>query len=893
LLAGPVASKLYRMGHRRRTLKLYLILTLVALVVWGMVYAYDQGLNRRARAFVIDALEKQGVRTKIGRLTIDPFYGLTARDVHFYSMTSGNRKLASFSKLELNIDLARLMDRKTFIGTIRLNDAELELPVNPDDPASELVQLHGVNARVHVDQDKVTIAQAQANVAGLDVNVRGTLELPPKRVLTPSEAAEAKKERMRQWEEMKKRRGALQQVVQFLDRLKSAGEQRPKLNLEINGPLRDFRKVDVALDLKSGPFLLDEFKGDRLELVGELRDSVIRLKKLELGDRVGAFKAEALWNPWEDSKIAFAVDSSMDLPALTQTLASFPLLREMVFYSPPKISVSGDYFPDKPWTENDWPLEVVGSIDCEREISSRGVIFDGFHADIGLKQGDFFLRNVALKHRSGSATGKFLRTKAGGVRYHVKWGMELKNVLPFLPDMEGQDWFNDFAFSERSFVDIEVLGAGVELSPASWSGSAHVDLRDFSHRDVYFKSVSAEATVAEGNVICRNVLVQRPEGEVKAAMVNIFPSDHRMEIIDAHTSVFPAPIMRCINTNLEPGMKPYTFSKPPKAIFNGTFFFNDSNKSFFAIDAQINDPIELNFTGVPYQVQRAKAKITQKQNILTVAADALTEKGLQHPPVVQMLEAAPVSFAGDFRVSRLGSPVNRWKLEIPRGPQVNVTLGGKTLPVKQVQGTVAMDLGSMDITGVGNLVGGSVNAELHWDKVSSGMFKGEVLAARLGYGELNTLLNPAAKPANGYLTTAFRFTGGSELETLNGTGELLLEDNDIFSVPLLGPLSGLLSAVLPLEKVIYSTARRAACTIQVNQGTLKTTDFKAQTPAFELNLHGDVHLPENQVDLTARMNVRGIPGILLFPVSKIMEYEARGTLQEPGWAPKILPNRSR
>lgn len=321
---------------------------------------------------------------------------------------------------------------------------------------------------------------------------------------------------------------------------------------------------------------------------------------------------------------------------------------------------------------------------------------------------------------------------------------------------------------------------------------------------------------------------------------------------------------------------------------------NDSPRSHFTVEADINDPVTLNFTAVPYKVSRAKAQLSQKQNVLSVAAQATTERGVQQPPVVEIVNQANVTFQGDFRVGRPVSPVvNRWRLDIPPGPDALVTLGGKTILVKGVQGTVAMNQGTLDITALGTVAGGSVNTELHWDKISQPLFSGEVLLAQASFNELSQILNPSSMPTQGKITTAFRFTNSNSLETLNGSGQLLLEENDVFSVPLLGPLSGFVSAIFPLSKVIYSRARDASGDFTVTNGIVETKAFKAKTPAFELTVSGLINLPQDRLGLTARMNLRGIPGILFFPVSKIMEYEAGGTLTEPGWTPKILPNLGR
>jgi hypothetical protein len=43
----------------------------------------------------------------------------------------------------------------------------------------------------------------------------------------------------------------------------------------------------------------------------------------------------------------------------------------------------------------------------------------------------------------------------------------------------------------------------------------------------------------------------------------------------------------------------------------------------------------------------------------------------------------------------------------------------------------------------------------------------------------------------------------------------------------------------------------------------------------------------------ARVNARSLPGIVLFPVSKLFEYAADGKLSKPVWKPRILTRRER
>jgi hypothetical protein len=69
--------------------------------------------------------------------------------------------------------------------------------------------------------------------------------------------------------------------------------------------------------------------------------------------------------------------------------------------------------------------------------------------------------------------------------------------------------------------------------------------------------------------------------------------------------------------------------------------------------------------------------------------------------------------------------------------------------------------------------------------------------------------------------------------------------------------------------------------------------FEAATRTFRLTADGSVDAVRDSVDIDARINLRGAPGMLLYPVSKLLEYHAGGTISDPGWRPKIMPKLRR
>jgi hypothetical protein len=53
--------------------------------------------------------------------------------------------------------------------------------------------------------------------------------------------------------------------------------------------------------------------------------------------------------------------------------------------------------------------------------------------------------------------------------------------------------------------------------------------------------------------------------------------------------------------------------------------------------------------------------------------------------------------------------------------------------------------------------------------------------------------------------------------------------------------------------------------------------------------NGRIHYLEDKMEMNIRLNAQGLPGVVLFPVSKIFEYESVGSAKHPKWRPKLLP----
>jgi hypothetical protein len=136
----------------------------------------------------------------------------------------------------------------------------------------------------------------------------------------------------------------------------------------------------------------------------------------------------------------------------------------------------------------------------------------------------------------------------------------------------------------------------------------------------------------------------------------------------------------------------------------------------------------------------------------------------------------------------------------------------------------------------------------------------------------------------GRLSGRFDWKGlGSDARSLAGNGSARVTDGDIFAIPVFGPLSGLLSAIIPGAG--YSLAHKANASFTVDEGVIHTDDFKVSGKLFGMVGKGDIRFLEDKLDFDIRIDAGG-PGVLLTPMYKLFEYKGEGSISKPTWRPK-------
>ena len=215
----------------------------------------------------------------------------------------------------------------------------------------------------------------------------------------------------------------------------------------------------------------------------------------------------------------------------------------------------------------------------------------------------------------------------------------------------------------------------------------------------------------------------------------------------------------------------------------------------------------------------------------------------------------------------------------------------KTLPFQSIAGQVVFTEERLWLNDVrSEIFNGQAHGSLN---LALGKGSAHEYAATLDFKDLDfarlTKLYFDFDTSKGQLTGDYHFTGkGTDERTLHGGGALNVEHGNVFSIPFLGPLSPIFSAVLP--GLGFDEAHQASVSFVTDKGKIFTGDMDVKGVGFSLFGTGWLGYADDTMNFRVRLNTRGLPGAVLRPMSDLFEYASTGPLSKPVWRPRMLSN---
>ena len=264
---------------------------------------------------------------------------------------------------------------------------------------------------------------------------------------------------------------------------------------------------------------------------------------------------------------------------------------------------------------------------------------------------------------------------------------------------------------------------------------------------------------------------------------------------------------------------------------------------------------------------------------LPQVADHLEQYRFHQPP---KLEAE-----GVIGLFKRGSPKTDFRVKGSTPGEVSYKFADTDLRLSDLATEVRVLPGHTEVNDLSfSLYEGPVRGKFDVRYDGDDVVKGELDWTRLSLPEISKDCG-FDKVAKGFVT------GRIELEQrgkgpagLDAEGLVALEEGELFSVPIFGPLSPVLSAVLANRKAGFQEAKEAFCTFKVKDGVLRTNDFETATPSLVFTGDAVADLNRKTLDMTLRMNARGLLGVITLPLKPfygLFQFRGAGPLREPKW----------
>lgn len=490
------------------------------------------------------------------------------------------------------------------------------------------------------------------------------------------------------------------------------------------------------------------------------------------------------------------------------------------------------------------------------------------------------------------------------------------SVLPtlLLSHKKASDWIcRDPIHIEGNFSANWLSGKSV------LGGIARFNTGHFGYRGVICDSLSAGIALREGKFLVRDLHASGEPGIIDLDLM-LAPGDNRVRL---KAALFPAKFTPMTGGKTREAFEAMDFKDPLQISFEGGTPVLDP------LQLQGNGSLELGKAAMrgawidrlSSKFRAANGAVTFRDIVVRMGEasgrgefvydyknwEGLFPKVQSSLDPVQLMTWIDPRIAESLRAYRFIKPPNlrltgkvglkdpqkndlHIELNAPAG--LGYTLIGKDLPFGSTSGLVHLkgqkvlvDLPKSRLFGGGVALKADVSvapgdsrygASVHLEKVD---FK-TLAMLYFGYGE-----------SSGSLTADYAFSAvGGDDHAMTGKGNLLIENGNVLAMPIFGPLSLLLNEIIP--GFGYQNARQATTDFTVENGAITTRNLLIQGKGFNMIGNGTIYYLDDKMSMNMRLNAQGLPGLVLFPVSKIFEYESVGSAKHPKWRPKLLPKGS-
>ncbi|MBM3856587.1 MAG: hypothetical protein FJ390_01330 [Verrucomicrobia bacterium] len=474
---------------------------------------------------------------------------------------------------------------------------------------------------------------------------------------------------------------------------------------------------------------------------------------------------------------------------------------------------------------------------------------------------------------------------------------------------------NDWHWKEAPHLEGSV-GADWKTAPPVFHGEVHVQAGAFSYRGVEMDHLTTGAIFNHGTFLMRDLDIAGTPGSLHLDFMAA-PQDQRARI---NLTLVPQLLEPAARGGLQKTLATMNFKEPLHFTFEGTSpggnFFSWQGAGTLQLGPSSMRDAWIDSLSADFQLKEGAFTF---QNILTKIGETKAEgsciydvknQEVRFPGLHANLDPVPIMMWIDPHIAQslldyrfheppvtdvtgvlgLKDPQkNNFRVQLKAPQGLDYTLLKKNLTFQQVAGEILIKKQELlvDIPQA-SLFGGRTAIKATVSIVpGDGRYGADVTLDSVDFKSL-TKLYFEYDTSQGKMSGDYHFTTvtGDDY-AMKGNGRMLIKDGSVYSMPIFGPLSVLMNDVIP--GLGYQAANQATADFTVEKGVINTKNLSIHSAAFTMIGAGDIFYLEDRMNMSVRLNVRGIPGIIFFPVSKLFEYISDGSAKHPVWRAKYIP----
>lgn len=793
--------------HLVRNLRSAVWLVLFALIplsAGALYWANKTGLPDEWREAIETEISKHGAHVEIASLTYVPLRGFVAENVRVFAEMERVHEISRFERVQLVLDNAQLARGEFRLRKVELRNARLSLPVDPENPSGESLQLSGLYGTILMSGERtIEIRDARGEVGGIKLSLTAKLL-----------GSDTSKKREEDEKNDGKRREMIARILAEMEHWDFGTDTPPTVHVDLSGDLYDTGSIQADFRIKAPSIEKKQYRLTDVSAEGSLSGYLLEISSFSAKDTRGTVSGHADYHLY-NSTGRFDIESSIDIPRLLKSWLDAPLKSELLIGGGQRIQAAGDVDLSEPLLPK---VNLTGHARCE-SVMFRGVAFDTLETWFSWQDGGLFLRDIKLTRPDGIAEGKLLM-EGSKIRIALHTTLPVPLYEPFFIGQPLEKIIADFTENDKPSTEVFIEGSFDIRDRFAWNYTGHGTVKNLSYRGVPVVSAGCSFTVnhheldfRDGTVIfdysdyaLRRAFSGPKRGTATVGKIRYDAATKTVGVEGVKGEFWAAPMVRFFAPKVADDLERYRFHTPPSLSGSGVVDVTPQGRTNLTVKFSTPGKADYEFLGKNVTLLEPKATVVMRNN--------------------------------EVRISGLSASA--------------------------FDGTVAGDITHSKKS--------NLNGELRWSKLAM-----PSLSSTYGF----------EMKGGGLLTGRIEFaiTGGN-VSTMSGNGLVALEGAELFSVPIFGPLSGVVSKVLDDKRAGFERAKAAFCSFDIREGILRTRDFQSATTSVTFTGDGAVDLEGKTIDFTVRLNARGLLGLITLPLRPfygLFEFRGTGPINKTAW----------